>query len=281
MKKPFLLAAMSILSLAVSPAAAASPRTPTGKWVLEFAEDQCFAMRDYGGKGEPLFLAFKPAPTGKLMQIILVVREQAAPDAREAPVTIQIDGLPPITTRLLSFEGKAKGTKQIQINLPIENFAPMRQATSLSIVSKDDIDERFALKQMPALMAEMDRCLLDLQNVWNISETAKASMQSRAKANLANYFSSDDYPAIAWIKSKGGTVQFMLLIDESGRVADCMVTETSGVPVLDAQSCALLHKRARFTPATGVDGKPTKDSATSRVRWEMPSEGPVGATRIK
>jgi protein TonB len=92
-------------------------------------------------------------------------------------------------------------------------------------------------------------------------------LKSRAKGDLRRFFSSDDYPWMALIKDQEGQVQFSILIDEKGRVADCSVIEPSGVAVLDAQSCAILTERASFTPAIGTDGKPARDSYISRIVW--------------
>jgi len=66
-----------------------------------------------------------------------------------------------------------------------------------------------------------------------------------------------------------GSVAFVLLIDEEGKVADCTVTETSGVASLDAQSCAIVKERAKFKPATGLDGKPSKSSYFQRISWRL------------
>ena len=60
---------------------------------------------------------------------------------------------------------------------------------------------------------------------------------------------------------------FVLLIDETGRVADCTVIETSGVASLDAQTCGAVKLQARFKPAIGLDGKPAKDGVVQRVSW--------------
>jgi TonB family protein len=251
-------------------AQAAALRAPTGKWVVDFADHQCLASRNYGTTGDPLYLALKPSPQGKMMQIAVVRKGRKGSWATEAPVTIQIDGGAPLQLDLLAFGAKADPLRTLLINLPSASFAPMRRATKLSIEAPGEIDESFALTQMPSLMVEVDRCLADLERVWNVGHAAKAGLRTRATANLAKYFSSSDYPDTAVRSGEGGTVEFALLIDETGKVADCMVTATSHVPVLDAQSCAVVIERARFVPAVGADGKPAKDAVINRVRWVMP-----------
>ena len=118
------------------------------------------------------------------------------------------------------------GHSTLLTNLPAASFAPLRQATWVSIKAYGEIDEEFAFSEMPALTAELDACLANLERVWNMDEAAKAGLRSRARAeaNLASYFRSDDYPAIAGHDSQRGTVEFAMLIDETGKVADCMVT---------------------------------------------------------
>ena len=71
-------------------------------------------------------------------------------------------------------------------------------------------------------------------------------------------------------RAQGGIVEFALLVNEAGRIADCTVIASSNAPSLDAQSCAILVERARFQPAVGVDGKPVKDAVTSRITWKIP-----------
>lgn len=86
---------------------------------------------------------------------------------------------------------------------------------------------------------------------------------------MSTLFGSDDYPRVAWLADAGGTVALTLLIDEGGKVASCMVIQPSGLASLDAQSCAIIMVRAKFDPALGVDGRPTKSGITTRIKWMM------------
>ena len=82
-------------------------------------------------------------------------------------------------------------------------------------------------------------------------------------------FTSDDYPTDAIASEDSGTVRVSVLIDERGQIADCSIIGASGAAALDAQTCALLQKRARFAPAVGLDGKPTKDAFTQNISWRL------------
>jgi TonB family protein len=166
-----------------------------------------------------------------------------------------------------------KGSKErvYLLNMPSVDFASVRQAKALSVRS-EGLNETFALSDMEPLLRIMDECVADLRRVFNVGAagTDPVSLRSRAKANLASLFSDQDYPDVAVMEGQSGKVAFALLIDEDGRVADCTIVATSGVPSLDAQACALLKIRAKFEPALDKDGRPAKDSAVGRIIWRMP-----------
>ena len=67
-----------------------------------------------------------------------------------------------------------------------------------------------------------------------------------------------------------GRVGFALSLAADGRVAACRVTSSSGHPGLDEATCALVSRRARFTPATGPDGHPGAGSYSGTIRWVIP-----------
>lgn len=95
---------------------------------------------------------------------------------------------------------------------------------------------------------------------------------ARAKANLASYVSDEDYPSNAVRNEEQGTTRFRLAVGPDGKVKDCTVTSSSGSSALDATTCKLMRQRAKFTPATGSDGKPTSDTVASAIRWVLPTD---------
>ena len=105
-----------------------------------------------------------------------------------------------------------------------------------------------------------------------VEATVKLDQGPPLKTNLLTYTprNSKDYPAVAVMEGQSGRVGFALLIGEDGRVADCTIVATSGVPSLDSQACALLQARAKFEPARDMDGKPAKDSAVGGIVWRIP-----------
>lgn len=84
------------------------------------------------------------------------------------------------------------------------------------------------------------------------------------------WITTDDYPATAIRAEAQGAVGITVAIDERGRVMACTVTASSGNDALDAATCRLYPRRARFTPALDDAGRPVPTTYNDRVRWQLP-----------
>jgi TonB family protein len=254
------------ISLVGTPAAAA-PRQPTGPWHVEYDTAQCVAMRDYGTDAKPLEFVLKPSPRGGVMRI-LVLRKGSA-DVEQAPATLRF-GERRLNTNLLQYSDEKNRVRVIAINVPMMELKAQLGTPSISIVGAS-LAETFVMTNLPALVAELDKCLLDLQKYWNVDEPYAAQIASSVKTTppLKALFSPEDYPAIALNHNQQGSVTMTFLVDEKGAVADCSVDDSSGVPALDTMSCYVVKNRAKFEPARGSDGKPIRSAYTETVVWRI------------
>ncbi len=257
-----------------SQAAVSNPnvRIPTGRWFVDFADAQCVASRDYGTSTSPLILGLKAPAVGDLMQVLIIRAGRARHYADQIDVEIAIDGRVIASTTLLATRMAGQDDRRLyQLNLPLDQFSAIRAGNILTVEAGREFTESFELSGIEPLVKVMDDCVADLRSVWNAPGEDRVSPigGKRASGNLAKVIRSEDYPQIAITDYSGGEVAFLLLIDESGRVADCTVTQTSGVAILDAQSCAIIKERARFEPATDPDGRPVKDVYHQRIRWQV------------
>jgi len=276
------LALATILS--GSAAASAEPRQPTGKWVVNFADAQCIATRNYGSEKDPIFLVLKAPAIGDLLQIG-IVRNGWKTTATQADGEITFNDSYSFRSSLLEYG--SKGKRALTANVPAQELKPLGTATSVRIRARGSgivttasrmptgggagADETFAVTQMASLLKVLENCTADLRKVWHVwnGEGSSPELKEGAEANLANLFSAEDYPDIAMFKEQMGTVAMILLVDERGKVADCTTVETSGVAALDAQSCAIVKERATFKPAVGLDGKPAKSAFRQRITWRL------------
>ena len=71
-------------------------------------------------------------------------------------------------------------------------------------------------------------------------------------------------------KGMQGAVRFRLTVEADGSVSDCQLNEGSGWPLLDANTCTVLRKKARVLPAIGADGKPVRMPWSSTFNYSLP-----------
>ena len=103
------------------------------------------------------------------------------------------------------------------------------------------------------------------------AQANEASPPRRARANLNQYFSTDDYPPTAVARGAQGTVGFRLDIGADGAVTSCTITHSSNDAALDAATCAILLGRARYQPARDAAGRAVRGKDQGRVTWRLPA----------
>lgn len=101
----------------------------------------------------------------------------------------------------------------------------------------------------------------------------KTQSAQSARGDLRSLFSTDDYPASALAAGAGGTAQAELTISADGRVVGCNLIRSTGNGALDAATCNILRRRAKFTPARDSNGNATTDTVrTPSITWVIPPE---------
>lgn len=74
-----------------------------------------------------------------------------------------------------------------------------------------------------------------------------------------------------WIREgREGVAKFRLEISASGRVSGCEIVGSTGHNVLDAATCRLITRRARFEPARDSSGARVSGTFSSSVNWQIP-----------
>jgi hypothetical protein len=259
MRTALALVALSFVSLPTQVGAA--PLAPTGKWVVNFDAAQCVASRAYGD--EQLFL--KASPLGDVVQLGVMEPGRSGPPQQVLAEVRPTSGAAYNGNAVMWATSSDKPQRVRLINMPTADFERLSGSPSLYF-RLGEMRREYAIPAMAGVAKVMKTCVDDLQKVWS----AEGGTPAVAMASLASYFTDDDYPDEAVRANQSGTTGFALLVDEQGRVADCMVIATSGQSGLDIQSCAILKRRARFTPAKDTAGKPAKDRVKGRIAWRIP-----------
>ncbi len=259
------------LAAVVTPSAAAAgePRRPTAPWVVNYDDAQCVATRNYGTADRPLILALKPSPTGSVIRVMMI-RKGPAFDAEQRTASLRFDAKPPIAVTALTYGDAKTGQFVATVNVPMRSFATNRRATTLAFRG-GSFDEHLAVPGFAGIAAAFDDCLANLRQVWNVgaAHSSLVGQPPRPLQPLRQLFTRGTFPAVAIRAVNTGTVGVSLMIDESGKIRDCMIEESSGFATLDSTSCHVLISRARFAPAVGADGKPAKSAYFQRIHWQI------------
>lgn len=96
--------------------------------------------------------------------------------------------------------------------------------------------------------------------------TPFSSATAEPIGNAGRWMTFDDYPARAMREGREGAVGFRLSVDAEGRPSACEITKSSGHADLDAETCTVVTRRARFKPSQAIGLRYFE----SRVTWSIP-----------
>jgi len=85
---------------------------------------------------------------------------------------------------------------------------------------------------------------------------------------IAGEITPRDYPRHLGDAGIGGTVAGVFTVEANGRVSNCRVTRSSGVPELDVLTCRLIEQRFVYRPATDRYGRPVPDDVDIEWTWD-------------
>ena len=80
---------------------------------------------------------------------------------------------------------------------------------------------------------------------------------------------NSDYPPGAAAAGIGGTVSVRYTVTTTGRVADCMVTQSSGSAELDSATCRLIEQRYRYEPSRDENGRAVRSVIVEDHSWAI------------
>lgn len=77
------------------------------------------------------------------------------------------------------------------------------------------------------------------------------------------------YPPRALAAGEHGVVGFTVTLDKAGSPTSCQVTQSSGFPRLDEETCNVITQHAVFSPNEGVGS--TSSSHKGSLAWTLPA----------
>lgn len=90
------------------------------------------------------------------------------------------------------------------------------------------------------------------------------------RGSKAAWMQDAEYPSAALQAEEEGSVTVRLAVASSGEVSTCEVVKSSGSRVLDAETCRVVKRRARYAPARDTAGQAVAGVDQHSVRWALP-----------
>jgi len=252
--------------------ASAAPLQPSGKWVVDFADNACVLSRQYVSGDDQFSLHFKAPLLGRQFEIII-----AEPNQRKAPETYETGWIEKVNGQRIepiyidSYSTVAK-SRLSRVYIEPDRYLIGEDGERLILHFNKKRSYDLALPQLKDAMAVLDYCLKDLRQVHGVDDsvTSRIATPAKARAGVVSFFSTDDYPAQEVREGGQGNVGALYWVETDGSVKECRVMDSSKRPRLDRQTCDVLIRRGRFKPALDVNGKPIRSPEYVRIKWRMP-----------
>jgi len=255
--------------LSVPVAAAPAFLTPSGKWVVNFADRQCLASRTFNVPKGDLVLGLRPGPTGGEAELLLAL---SRPRERHlfSSVQVQLDGERIGANGLVTMPA-GSGRLAYRISLKAREYARLLGSRMMTI--RGGVGSfAFDLVGIASVGRLLDECNADLLASWGLTREQQA-LQSAYPESLkpaSEYILHSDYPRTTAKKGAVGEVQARAAVAADGTVSDCIVLRSSGDAALDEATCGAFVRRAKMRPARGRSGRPMASVFVFSKLWLFP-----------
>lgn len=124
---------------------------------------------------------------------------------------------------------------------------------------------------VPALTA-LNQCAEGFIEYWGLDLAKHRTMKSgphwtNFKTVVRRYLR--DYPSDAVRRGEQGSVRFVVIVDETGKVVECRQSDATVLDRLESGACKGME-RATFEPALDADGQPMRSYYATKIRYVLP-----------
>jgi hypothetical protein len=250
----------------------------SGQWVVNFDDNSCDVIAEFGTPADPMFLQFTRYAPGDVTSVTVL---SSRLKSSEVWFTASLDfglgqpatpgGVVGITQRklpgILSY-GVRFDNWHGEGNAP--EITPAQEASITGVVVKAPGKKPFRLEFGPLdrPMKVMHQCLADLIQSWGYDPAVikSASRRVAPTGSPANWVTDNDFPSGAL--GHNGFLRFRLDVDDKGKVAGCHILDRTDPNDFSKATCDLLTRRARFKPALDAAGNPMRAYYLGSFSWK-------------
>jgi TonB family protein len=261
---------LALVAAAMSwPVAAQRPPaawTATGKWTVEYADRQCLASRTFSRDGQSLTVVLVPTPASDLGELWLLTDDPGLALDRTQIKTGDVA----IETKGMTLTGLTASKQRVwRAGLQGDELQRLCATGRLGFQSSKLV----AAMDLPALgsvRGALQDCMEGLLKGWGFpASTARLTRYATPQKKVMAYVTPEDYPSAAIKDGASGSSEIMVTVGLDGRARNCRVIKSAGHQALDATTCAILVRRARFDPALDASGKAVEAPFFTRMTWQV------------
>lgn len=277
---------------------------PSSPWIVDYADQSCRLIRNFGDPKSVTKLAFESAAPGQMDMLVIgkpLRTSQEQVPARFLPVgggtfdgrvaetvtnhdpailwsnvRLMPDSLYAQLEREADLLRANPGVRPPAIDLAEQQSRKAQRMQFASAATELEIDSRrnhpviLETGSLGEAIKAFDQCGEDSLRSWGLDpEVEKKIMRPVWSLNPTGWISASDYPRNMLFLGKESEVAVRLLIDATGRVTQCTSLSHFVDKVFNQITCDLITKRARFAPAELADGRKVPSYITRRIVFRI------------
>lgn len=268
----------------------------TSPWNVDYADDRCRLMRQFGEGEEKVFAIFDRYGPGERFRMTIAGKPTTT-SVQNGEATIQFG--PTESEQQLAFYKGDLGEypalvfhSQARVAPPspaeqalidkreddqwieIAPVAPAREAAIKNLAIGKPLRRKVILETGPMRkpLEALGKCVDNLMASWGV-DVERHKALSRVVTPLTSpikWVVSGDYPVKMLSAGQPAIVEFRMSVGADGNPVSCHIQSTTRPKEFDKAVCGSLMKRARFTPALDAEGKPLASYYRNTVRFALP-----------
>ena len=275
----------------------------SSKWVLDYANDSCRLIKQFGEGATLAKLAFEGVAPNEMTMLVIggtlrpsqgdgEVKARLLPGADDTstgaaaeaggkgaafwtsiPLTPGWKGdRKPGDSHNLRDDAVRKGADLIEREAArAKRVALATNTTAVSIIPAVGRAMVLETGSMGKPIAMFDECERDLLRHWGVDPAIQDKIVKPVwGTSPLNGFSSNDYPNDALARREESTVTVRLAVDSSGKVTKCASLSVYSAPDFNKVVCNVYLTRAKFAPAELEDGTKVASYFSQSITFKIP-----------
>ncbi len=286
--KPFSAGALAMAALALSsPVTAKDAKVlePSSAWNVDFGDSKCRLARSFGEGANKHYLFFEVwGPRNRFGFTAAGPGFKRFRSGKDVWVTFGSSQKPRKTTPFLGDLGSA-GPAVIYTSLGLRPRG--EQTKSTSIIPRLDSEHAakvdtisfkqggrevdFAITNLDDAFKVLNQCAEQMITVWGLDLEQHRTAQKRpvwTNEDVIGRRIGSRYPSSALNRGEQGIVRLRVIIDENGRVSDCVIDKSTTTEVLESPACEAM-RHAIFEPGLDQSGKPMRSYFLTTITYKM------------